>query len=89
MKTSTTASNGPNLNKGSIMSTTSTATPKVWATRREVAKLACVLHDKGASPSQAVAWLEGLDYVVKGKHIKYQDLWLAMTTLDEYFTNEE
>ena len=71
------------------MSTTSTATPKVWATRREVAKLACVLYDKGASPSQAVAWLEGLDYVVKGKHIKYQDLWLAMTTLDEYFMDEE
>ena len=71
------------------MSTTSTATPKVWATRLEVAKLACVLHDKGASPSQAVAWLEGLDYVVKGKHIKYQDLWLAMTTLDEYFMDEE
>ena len=89
MKTSTTASNGPNLNKGPTMSTTSTATPKVWATRREVAKLACVLYDKGASPSQAVAWLEGLDYVVKGKHIKYQDLWLAMTTLDEYFTDEE
>ena len=71
------------------MSTTSTATPKVWATRREVAKLACVLYDKGASPSQAVAWLEGLDYVVKGKHIKYQDLWLAMTTLDEYYFMDE
>ena len=71
------------------MSTTSTATPKVWATRREVAKLACVLHDKDVSPSQAVAWLEGLNYVVKGKHIKYQDLWLAMTTLDEYFMDEE
>ena len=71
------------------MSTTSTATPKVWATRREVAKLACVLHDKGVSPSQAVAWLESLDFVVKGKHIKYQDLWLAMTTLDEYFTDKE
>ena len=71
------------------MSTTSTATPKVWATRREVAKLACVLHDKGASPSQAVAWLKGLNYVVKGKHIKYEDLWLAMTTLDEYFMDEE
>ena len=89
MRTSTTASNGPNLNKGSIMSTTSTATPKVWATRREVAKLACVLRDKGASPSQAVTWLEGLGYVVKGKHIKYQDLWLAMTTLDEYFVDKE
>ena len=69
------------------MSTTPTTT-KVWATRREVAKLACVLHDKGASPSQAVAWLEGLNFVVKGKHIKYQDLWLAVTTLDEYFTDE-
>lgn len=71
------------------MSTTPTATPKVWATRREVAKLACVLYDKDVSPSQAVTWLEGLNYVVKGKHIKYQDLWLAMTTLDEYFTDEE
>ena len=71
------------------MSTTSTATPIVWATRREVAKLACVLHDNGASPSQAVAWLEGQNFVVEGKHIKYQDLWLAMTTLDEYFTDEE
>lgn len=71
------------------MSTTPTATPKVSATRREVAKLACVLYGKGVSPSQAVAWLESLDFVVKGKHIKYQDLWLAMTTLDEYFTDEE
>ena len=72
------------------MSTTSTATtPKVWATRREVARLACMLHDKGASPSQAVAWLEGLNYVVKGKHIKYQDLWLAMTTLEEYLADYE
>ena len=71
------------------MSTTSTATPIVWATRREVAELACVLHDKGVSSNQAVAWLESLGYVVKGKHIKYQDLWLAMTTLDEYFTDEE
>ena len=72
------------------MSTTSTAaTPKVWATRREVAKLACVLHDKEVSPNQAVAWLEGLNYVVKGKHIKYQDLWLAMTTLEEYLADYE
>ena len=71
------------------MSTTSTATPKVWATRREVAKLACALYEKDVSPSQAVAWLEALNYVVKGKHIKYQDLWLAMTTLDEYFMDEE
>ena len=89
MRTSTTASNGPNLNKGYTMSTTSTATPKVWATRREVAKLACVLYCKDVSPSQAVAWLKGLNYVVKGKHIKDQDLWLAMTTLDEYFMDEE